>query len=60
VPRQFAADNLAVVFVVFDNKDMDGLRFSLLAGNSNGEGPMTIVVEWLRIVQEREGTHDPE
>jgi hypothetical protein len=29
MPRQFATDNLAVVLVVFDDKDADGIRIAL-------------------------------
>ena len=32
MPRQLATDNLAVVLVVFDEKDADGIRFALLVG----------------------------
>ena len=32
VPRQLATDNLAVVLVIFDEKDADGIRFALLVG----------------------------
>jgi hypothetical protein len=32
MPRQLATDNLAVVLVIFDEKDADGIRFALLVG----------------------------
>src|SRR5580704_3313335 len=39
MPRQLVTDNLAVVLVVFDEKDADGIRFALLVG----------LVHWLEI-----------
>jgi hypothetical protein len=32
MPRQLTTDNLAVVLVIFDEKDADGIRFALLVG----------------------------
>ena len=40
MPRQLITDNFAVVLVIFDDKDADGIRFALLrAAHQAGGGP---------------------